>query len=902
MLQFVKQTIDSIIENELLSPLEIDKAKQHYEKYDHVVLSQGKEKITLLVENENDSHVVQIILNDGEHLLAKIDNSFSEWNACGLTSLFVIENEFKEKTLSEGIKYTREGMRKRVLEERLDRAKKADYKVTLANNLYGEHLLTNEKGKTYKITLRDFKNKTGYINNIDWKTNKLGTTKHIMYLFNYVEEHKNTVDKLSKHYPFIEIYTDPLNDYKISWFFPDDLENEEKKLIHTYFGTKNYIEHSKTASFFSFIHKSKDFQRIKIREEVLEKIEDYFEAHELEQIKSNTVLDFSLINATLYPYQKEGVEFSVFKKGIIIADEMGLGKTLQAIATAIFKKNNFNFKKTLVICPASVKHQWKNEIKKFTNESVIVIEGAPKERNKLYLNDSSFFHIINYETVLRDLPTINKVNYDFVVLDEAQKIKNYETQTSNAIKAIHKNHALVITGTPLENKLLDLYSIVQFLDQKFLTPQWEFSYQYCIFDSKYKNKINGYYNLQHLKKRLAPILIRREKQQVFEQLPNVIQKDIFTTLSDEQMSFHSSFARGIAVILRKKFKTTFDWQKLMHLLTNMRMVCDSTYLIDKETHHSPKLVELRHILIDKLDLLNTKRKVIIFSEWVTMLTIIGDLLKQEGITFTTLTGKVPVKKRGVLITEFENNPECSVFLSSESGGAGLNLQVADTIINFELPWNPAKKNQRIGRIDRIGQKNQKLLVYNLLSHSSIEMKIATGLLLKQDLFDGVLNTTNTIDEVDFSEKGKSQFIKQLEQVINEASFFEDHDDIEIETEEDSLLQNITTETQHLEIDSTETSTTNYNAEIAPNETQTPLEAITSSQNNEASPQVVSETSNTEKKATHFEEMETVMTKGMEFLTGIYKMSTGNAIDDAGKPKVKVNRETGEVSITFKMEV
>ncbi|WP_299669561.1 DEAD/DEAH box helicase [uncultured Polaribacter sp.] len=294
-------------------------------------------------------------------------------------------------------------MRKRVLQERLDRAKKANYKVKLANNLFGEHTLINEKGKTYSITLRDFENKTGYINNIDWRTNKLGTTKHILYLFNYLEENLSKKKRLTKKYPFIEIYTDPLNDYKISWYFPDFLEVEEQELLSSYFGNNKYIENSKIASFFSFIHASRDFHRIKIRKEVFEKIETFFENNELQQIEQQSTLDYSAINATLYPYQKEGVAFSVFKKGVIIADEMGLGKTIQAITSAILKKDIFNFKKVLVICPASVKHQWKNEVIKFTNEKAIVIEGTPEERTKLYLNDTSFFHIINYETVLRDL-------------------------------------------------------------------------------------------------------------------------------------------------------------------------------------------------------------------------------------------------------------------------------------------------------------------------------------------------------------------------------------------------------------------------------------------------------------------------------------------------------------------
>jgi SNF2 family DNA or RNA helicase len=876
MLIPVKNTIKSIHENKLLSDSEIAKARYIFEEYPPVILSEGREKITVQIENGEES-IVQIFTDEQEMVHSRINGSYADWESRGLAALYLIEDRYGDKPLSEGIKYTREGMRKRVLEERWERAKKAVYKVQLANNLYGEHTLINEKGKTYKITLRDFKDRTGYINNIDWKTNKLGTTKHIMYLFNYLEENPAKVKNLSKHYPFIEIYTDPLNDYKISWYFPEELEADEEQLIKAHFGNGTVIEESQMASFFSLLHKSRDFPRIKIREEAFEKIEDYFENIELKQMEKRTALDFSPIKASLYPYQKEGVAFSVFKKGVIVADEMGLGKTVQAITAAILKKEIFNFKKTLVICPASVKNQWKNEVLKFTHEKAIVVEGYPEDRNKLYLSDNSFFHIINYETVLRDLPIINKSNYDFVVLDEAQKIKNYETQTANAVKGIRKKHALVITGTPLENKLLDLYSIVQFLDRDFLTPQWEFSYQHCIFDVNSKNKISGYYNLQNLKKRMESILIRREKQEVFEQLPNVIQKDVYVSLSDEQAGLHASFARGIASILRKKFKTTYDWQKLMHLLTNMRMVCDSTYLIDKESHISPKLVELRDILIEKLDVKNATKKIIIFSEWVTMLQLIGDMLKKDNITFTTLTGKVPVKKRAALIKEFEDNSECKVFLSSESGGTGLNLQVADTVINFELPWNPAKKNQRIGRIDRIGQKKKKLQVFNLLSYESIEMKIATGLLLKQNLFEGVLNSGSLTDEVDFSEKGKSQFIKQLEEVLGE-------DDFAVGIEEDGILENQETE--------------DLQEMVAEMDSETPSNNESENQSSQTAPSI---NDGTKKPEPNLAQMEEVMTKGMEFLTGIYTMGTGNDIAVNSKPKVNINKETGEISITFKVD-
>ena len=877
MIKIVKKSIKEIVKNKVLSESEIRKVKYIFQNNDHVILSQGKSEINIQIENEGHEVDVQILSSqDEKELYLKVNGSYVEWNDInGLIALYVIEKEFTGKILSEGKKYTKKGMIRRVLSERMDKAKKADYKVILANNLFGEHILINEKGKSYKVTLKNFATKTGYINNIDWKTNKLGTTKHIMFLFDYFEKHPEKVARLTKAYPFIEIYTDPLNDYKISWYYPEKLQSEEETLLKAYFGEKTYLNNDKIATFFSFFQKSRDFNRIKIREEVFEKIEAHFEQIDLLKLKEKTTLNFSSINATLYPYQKEGVTFSVFKKGVIIADEMGLGKTLQAITTAILKKELFNFKKTLVICPASVKQQWRNEILKFSAEKATVIEGFPDERHKAYQLNNDFFHIINYETVLRDASSINQADYDFVILDEAQKIKNYETKTAIAIKSIHKKHALIITGTPLENKLLDIYSIVQFLDQKLLAPQWEFSYQHCIFDSHYKNKIHGYYNLQNLKQRLNSVLIRREKKEVFEQLPQVVHKNIYVNLSEEQANLHAGFSRGIAKILGKKFKTTYDWQKLMLLLTNMRMVCDSSYLIDKQSHHSPKLIELRDILIDRLNIKNNTRKVIIFSEWVTMLNLIGEMLKKEGVVFTMLTGKVPVKKRQALIKEFEENDDCKIFLSSESGGTGLNLQVADTVINFELPWNPAKKNQRIGRIDRIGQQKQRLHVFNLLSYQSIEMKIATGLLLKQNLFEGVLNESSLTDEVDFSEKGKSQFIKQLEEVIKDDEYTPEEKAIheyEALIEEETVLSELAAE-------AIEPSSVSKSQEQAKNVAHNPKESST----------------------TDFDQMEEVMTKGMEFLTGLYQMSTGEKPSNGNTPKVKVDRETGEVSISFKMD-
>lgn len=253
---------------------------------------------------------------------------------------------------------------------------------------------------------------------------------------------------------------------------------------------------------------------------------------------------------------------------------------------------------------------------------------------------------------------------------------------------------------------------------------------------------------------------------MLEQLPELSEMNVPVVLSDTQLEMHAGFARSLAQFLGKKYKTIYDMQRIFQILTSMRMVCNSTYLIDKETNISPKLDELKEILLEKLNVKETRRKIIIFSEWTTMLTLIEKVLQANGIGYVTLTGKVPVKKRGKLIDTFTEDPDCLVFLSSEAGGTGLNLQMADTVINFELPWNPARKNQRIGRIHRIGQKSSHLTVINLVAIDSIEERIASGIELKESLFDAVLNEGDATDEVDFTKKGRSTMINQIEKMVS----------------------------------------------------------------------------------------------------------------------------------------
>ena len=842
------------------------------------ILSQSSACFDLIVSDESMLAPIEYNINIWQNgtVIPCVAENNQEWDRYSYACLLQIENELRLTETHEHFlhkKYTRAGMINRVMKERRLKADKADYRIQWADNIYGDHILTNENGIKYKIFLRDFKRETGYSNSMDSRLNKLGTTKHIMYAFRKLKEDKNLSKRLGKKCPFIEIYCDPLNDYRITWFYPDTLQDDDEVFIARYFKNSAFIVDPDVTQLLGFIIKAREHPHICIRPEVISKIESAYDNKLLDDISKIRKPDFSPIKADLYQYQKEGIQFALFKKVAIIADEMGLGKTIQAIGTAILKKRIFGFSRTLIVCPASLKEQWRKEIEKFSDEKAIVVTGTPEERSAQYKSEEFFFFIVNYETVLRDHQAMNRAGIDILILDEAQRAKNYETLTASSLKRLEAKHKLVVTGTPIENRLIDIFSIMSILDPEFFGPLWEFSYQHCLFDSEKPNKINGYYNLQRLNKKLEEVLIRREKRKVMNQLPQIRQITIPVNLSPMQAEFHASYAKGLSHIIRKKFLTPYDLQRIQLLLANMRMVCDSTFLIDDSTNESPKMEELKYVLLEKMEIQNKNAKIIIFSEWIKVHQLIGKMLRENKIGFVELNGKVPVKLRGELINKFDRNPEYKVFLSTEAGGTGLNLQCADTIINFELPWNPAKKNQRTGRIDRIGQKSNIMTIYSFITRNSIEEQIASGLIIKQSLFDGVLGDNKTTNFVDFSTKGRSQFIQQLENFIEQ-------------TEKRSFLE--LTKPVGEPAEAIEKGTVSNEINVTEDIDEIPdgqADTSPSTDNNNQAEKV--------------KQLETVMNSGMQFLAGLFKMTTGK---DMGleNQTVEVNKETGEITMKFKI--
>ncbi len=800
--------------------------------------------------------------------------------------------DFKEDELSNYL--TPEEIKTTALESRKNRAKTEGFILISGETYKGYHTVQTVKGRSYTVTIYNPSKQSGHCTCPDFATNHLDTCKHLIFTYNKLSEDKSFKDQAKKEiFPFVHFTWNSRLHRPVCYFEQikdPEIAGEIKKL----FNDKGVYTRESITALYRFYSRTGDTTDIlQFDNYLLERINEILYQKEILKLEKKDNIDFSFLKIELYPYQEEGVRFAVYKKAAIIADEMGLGKTLQAISIALLKKRIFGFEKILVVCPSSVKSQWKKEIEKYTDASALIISGNRNKRQKLYSENTAFFKITNYEALLRDKLTVSKWQPDFVILDEAQRIKNFETKTHQAIQSIPHNHSLVITGTPLENKLEDLYSIVQFSDPTLLTPLWAFAAHHFNLSTQRKNKVLGYRNLKAVYEKIQPLLIRRKKVDVLDNLPEKIENNYYFDLSTEQEEIHNGYMSSLFRIINKKVLTPMDIKLMQKILLSMRRVCDSTYLIDKKTNISPKLVELVTILKDLV--IDNKRKVVIFSEWTTMTYLIGKVLSELGIDFVEFTGKVPVEKRQLLLDEFHENPECMVFLSTDAGGVGLNLQNSDCVINFELPWNPAKLNQRIGRIDRIGQKHSVINVINLITKNSIEEKVYAGINLKQELFDAALEGAG--DDVDLSRENKNKFINQIREMF-------DGEEIDIHTgskadEDKPELDELTPHYLNPEIFREKDSEVDISAEEFEEEPLSEKELVEKTGSSERQkPEQNGESA----RSASIEQMETVLNQGMDFLNSLSMMATGKSLTEkeSNNKSVEIDRETGEVVMRFKL--
>ena len=624
----------------------------------------------------------------------------------------------------------------------------------------GEYSVRNPlKNNEYKVVYRGANSPWNYCSCMDFKTSRLGTCKHVEAARIWLSR-KPSLHVHKEIPPYTSVYLSYRGNRCVKIRIGSDNQKEFRNLAEDYFDSNNELKESAYAHFGSFLKQARQINdTFRCYQDAIDFIIDKRE--KAERIKMVEQYDDAsldqLLKVKLYPYQKEGIRFAAKAGKAIIADEMGLGKTIQAIGTAELLRKEGLIGSVLILCPTSLKYQWRSEIKKFTDAEVYVIEGSHLKRRESY-NRPEPYKIISYNSACNDIKVLGGLQTDMLIMDEVQRLKNWNTQISMAARKITSDYSVVLSGTPLENKLEELYSIVEFVDNFRLAPYYLFKDRHIMVDES--GQVIGYQNLNEISQNLSDILIRRRKRDVKLQMPERQDKNLLVPMTKEQKAMHEEWKFQVRIIVDKwkrfHFLSDKDRKRLLMFLSQMRMVCDSSYILDQKTRYDTKVDECINIITDLIS--EEGEKVVVFSQWERMTRLIAKELMEREIGFEYLHGGVPSAKRKDLVDNFMNLPESRVFLTTDAGSTGLNLQAAATIINIDLPWNPAVLEQRIGRIYRLGQKNN-IQVINLVAPNSIEEDMVGKLRFKTSMFEGVLDGGE--DSV-FIEKNK--FAKIMEAV------------------------------------------------------------------------------------------------------------------------------------------
>jgi SNF2 family DNA or RNA helicase len=455
------------------------------------------------------------------------------------------------------------------------------------------------------------------------------------------------------------------------------------------------------------------------------------------------------IKAEFREYQKEGVHWLERLKRMylngILADDMGLGKTLQAIAVITQQKEEDENSKSLVICPTSLLHNWKEEFYKFNSKlKILIVDGIPNQRKKLIGKIDDFDVVItSYTLMQKDIDLYREIHFKYAVLDEAQHIKNRGTRNAKSVKMVKAAHRLILTGTPIENSLDELWSLFDFLMPGFLSS-------YDRFVEKYVRVTGDTYlkNMGYLKRKVAPFILRRMKTDVLKELPPVSELTYHCKLSDNQLELYRSYAKSAKEELFKLVEKEGFERVQIHVLatlTRLKQICCHPAIFAKEKAESGDSAKYEMLLELLQTLVEGGHKTVIFSQYTKMLQIMREDFEQRGIRFSYLDGST--KNRLQIVNEFNENRDIPVFLISlKAGGTGLNITGADTVIHYDMWWNPAVENQATDRVHRIGQ--EKLVsCYKLITLNSIEEKILELQKRKKGLVKKVISDDEAISKL-----------------------------------------------------------------------------------------------------------------------------------------------------------
>ncbi len=446
------------------------------------------------------------------------------------------------------------------------------------------------------------------------------------------------------------------------------------------------------------------------------------------------------LDPVMRSYQKAGFHWLKMLENYnlsgILADDMGLGKTVQAISVISSLPAD---SRSIVICPKTLLFNWAAEIEKFNKSlSYVLYEGNRKERKYILKNLNVNILFASYSIIQNDIDALSEIDFDYIILDEAQHIKNATALRTKAVKKLKGRNRMALSGTPIENYPTELWSIVDFLMPGYLPSLRTFKGAYNISNEKQKEAHDK------LKMLVSPFILRRKKSQVLIELPDKQVQLAYCKLTTIQEKMYLQILENVKQrFMKEDGDIGSGYIHILAALTKLRQICDHPYMIDENIKHdtelSGKLELIREIVIDAVE---NGKKLLIFSQFVKMLQVIREMFQKEKITFEYMDGST--KNRQKVIDNFNNNNNIRTFLISlKTGGYGLNLTAADTVIMVDPWWNPMGENQAIDRAHRIGQ-TKKVMVYKIITKGTIEEKILTLQQSKREMFENIIEKGQSV--------------------------------------------------------------------------------------------------------------------------------------------------------------
>jgi hypothetical protein len=620
-------------------------------------------------------------------------------------------------------------LRRRAMAERLKRATEEPMRVRSRqpDRPWTEYTVTNAiSNRTYRVALCGPEPGQSYCSCPDFRTNYLGTCKHILHVLEKARERFSAADlrtlyvrqqvALAVHYG---------RRRGLRFYLPSRRDRRVAEIVEPY--TEETLVDAGEG-----LRRVEQLRRLRIPVQIYPDAEEWMQRQLVHQRVRKAVegirrgladhpLRSQLLKADLLPYQLEGIAFAASAGRAILADDLGLGKNLQAIGTAELLARLAEIQRVLIVCPALSRSQWQEEIAGSCERTVQSVMGDGRSRASLY--GRAFFTICSYEQVLRDQAVIEATRWDLIVLDEGQRIRNWESKISRAIRALSSHYALVLVDNPLENRLDELFTVAQFVDEALLGPAHEFFHRHRVVDER--GQVVGYRRLEELRELLRPVMLRRTRESVADQLPLRTDELLRVRPTAEQLELHSIQLRILAELLGKQLLTQLDLLRLRGALMDARMAVNSTYLVDKqEPEYSSKLDRLSELLGTLAE--DPARIIAVFSEWPQMLPRIQRVLERLRIPFQDLDAPPPGDSSGSDSTPAVDAPAAAaaprVFLVSSPVGAAEELQRVNTVIHLDVPWTAAVLDQRLARVQ--GQDSPRSLhVFRLVAEGSLEERI-----------------------------------------------------------------------------------------------------------------------------------------------------------------------------------